>query len=101
MIDWEKVIIPGAGTLLFFLLSGGFALGTGGATRRIKIILRCATLFAAGMTYSMAWHKELAGIFQWESAWIATTVASALGSVWLGKVWFAKHSADRRSGDAP
>jgi hypothetical protein len=88
----EKLVIPAAGVILFFLMSTGVMLGTGGGTNRMKIVLCCATTFAAGMVYSMFWHDELAWIFGFEDAWIVVTVASGIGSVLLGRWWFAKRS---------
>ena len=72
-------------------------LTVGGATRGMRIILRCATLFAACMAYSMFWHKELASIFDWQNAWIATTIGSAFLTIFLGRYWFGKADADTRS----
>jgi hypothetical protein len=45
--------------------------GVGGASRRMKIILLGATLFVGGIGYSMSWHDKLAGLFDWDNAWIA------------------------------
>jgi hypothetical protein len=61
----------------------------GGATQRMKIVLRCAVVFIAGMVYSMAWHDALTRIFGWEGTWVVVTVFFGIGSVWLGRRWFA------------
>jgi len=88
----ERLIIPAALTALVALMSAGVMFGVGGATQRMKIVLRCALVFTAGMLYSMAWHDVLARIFGWDDAWIAVTVAFGIGSVFLGRRWFAKRS---------
>ena len=72
-------------------------LGVGSATRGMRIILRCATLFAACMAYSMFWHKELASIFGWQNAWIVTTISAGFLAIFLGKYWFGRADTDTRS----
>ena len=97
MSVWEKLLLPAAGTLIFFLLSGGLMLGVGSATRGMRIILRCATLFAACMAYSMFWHEELASIFDWQNAWIMVTIVAGGIAVLLGRHWFRKGDANIHS----
>jgi hypothetical protein len=87
---WEKLLMPIVGTLLFLLMSAGFMFGAGGATARMRIVLRAATIFMMVMLHSMAWHKEIGRIFRWQDAWVATTIAGAVASVLLAKRWFAK-----------
>lgn len=79
----ERLIIPAVLLLIFALLSGGFMFGVGGATPRMKIILRCSLLFMAGLLYSMAWHDKINALFRWDSAWIAVVLAIAVGCVLL------------------
>ena len=74
------------------LLPGERMFGVGGATQRPKIVLHCALPFVAGALYSRAWHDVLARIFGWDDAWIATTIGVGIGSVLVGRRWFAKRS---------
>ena len=79
----ERLIVPAALTLLFGLLSGGFMVGAGGATARMRIVFRCAVLFVGGMLYSILWQDKLASLIGWDDAWIAVVVAFAVGCVVL------------------
>ena len=87
---WEKILMPLAGALLFFLMSGGFMLGVNGASKRMRMILRSSVCFVAAMLFSMAWHRELARVLGWTDAWIATTIIGAIVSILLARHWFAK-----------
>jgi hypothetical protein len=88
----ERLIIPAAVTLLVALLSGGAMFSVGGATQRMKTVLRCMLLFTAGTLYCMAWHDVLATIFGWEDAWIVIVVGIAIGSTLLCRRLLAKRS---------
>ncbi len=88
----ERLIGPALLTILFALMSGGFMVGVGGATQRMKIVLRCAIFFVAGTVYSIAWQDKLANIFGWDNAWILAIILSGLGSIWLARMWFKKRS---------
>jgi hypothetical protein len=83
--------MPALLTLIFAVLSGGFMVGVGGDTRRMRIILSCAIFFIAGIGYSMAWSDKLAVLFfGWQGAWIVVSFLFAIGSIFLGRRWFAK-----------
>lgn len=88
----ERLIVPAAVWVLVALMSAGFMRGVGGSTARMKIVFRCSMVFAGGMFYCIAWHDVLARIFSWDDAWIGVTVAFGIGSVLLGRWWFAKQS---------
>jgi hypothetical protein len=92
MSIWEKLLMPAGLSLLFILLSGGFMFGVGGATPRMRIVLKGAAVFVLGMLFSMAWHVELAQVFRWEDAWIGTTAGSGLAGVLLAKRLFRQQA---------
>jgi hypothetical protein len=71
-------------------MSGGFMVSVGGATQRMKGILRCAILFIAATVYSMAWSDKLANIFKWDDTWIAVSALAGIGSVLMGRRWLVK-----------
>jgi hypothetical protein len=69
--------------------------GAGGATSRMKPVLRCSILFVGGMVYSMAWHDVLANLFLgWEDAWIATSGFVAVGCIFLCRRLLANRGSD-------
>jgi hypothetical protein len=68
--------------------------------RRMKLVLCCSILFIAGTLYSVAFVDKLANVFGWDDAWIASSVLSAVGSIWLGRRWFAKQSEIAQRPDA-
>lgn len=79
----ERLFIPALLLLIFAALSGGFMFGVGGATARMKIVLRCTILFMAGLLYAMAWHDKIADLFGWGAAWIAVVIVVAIGCFFL------------------
>ena len=88
----ERLLYPTGLTILFALMSGGAIVGLGGDTPGMMIVMRCAIVFVAGVTYAIAWQDKLANIFGWDEAWIAAIVLAALFSIRLGRRWFAKLS---------
>ena len=88
----ERLLYPAGLTIFFALMSGGAIVGLGGDTPGMKIVLRCAIVFIAGVTYAIMWQDKLANIFGWDDAWIAAIALAALASIWLGRRWFAKLS---------
>jgi hypothetical protein len=93
----KRVIVPGVVTLLVAVMSGGVMLGVGGSTRRMKIVHRCAIIFFVGMAYSIMGQDKLANIFRWDETWIATSILSALGSIWVGRRLFASAGGSSKS----
>lgn len=82
----DRLIIIPFVTGIFAMLSFGFALLVGGATRRFRTVGICSTIFIAGMGYCMSWRKDLEALFGMRDAWIMVTVAVAIGATYLCKM---------------
>jgi hypothetical protein len=87
----ERIIVPAVVWLLVAAMSGLFVYGSGGATARMKIVVRYSMLFAGGLFYSIAWSDVLARILGWEDAWIAIALGFAILSFWRCRVYFSEH----------
>lgn len=79
----DRLIIIPLITGIFAMLSFGFALIIGAATRRFKIVGICLTIFIAGMGYCMSWRKDLEALSGMQSAWLVATFIVAIGSIYL------------------
>src|SRR4051794_24297314 len=80
----ERIVVPAVLAAIFALLSGGAMLTSGGATSRMKIVLRCSLLFVTGTLYCIAWHDKLASLLGWKDAWVGMAAVFAVGSVYVG-----------------
>jgi hypothetical protein len=88
----ERLLVPLLIAGIFALLSFGFMFGVRGASRRMKSVGLCSTLFIVGTIYCMFWHEQLSAITGWENAWIGASALVATGSIYLCKTLLARQA---------